>query len=417
MIVTLPSAKVHTIVQACKDLQRKTYAKIREIAIVLGLMVSSFSAVEFEPLYYRDIERPKIQALMEEQGNYEKVMLVPDEMKLQLKWWTEHLHCQTRHITHANPDIIIYSDASSFGWGGVCSNVRIGGRWSKQEARNHINYLELLAAFLAIKSFCKCVVNAHVQIKSDNSCAVSYIRNMGGCKSLQCDFLARSMWQWCIEKDIWLPATHIPGIQNEADSDSRAFNENVEWKIDKDIFTKITVMFGKPQIDMFASRMNTQLPRFVSWKSYPDAEAIDTFSLSWSDMYIYAFPPFSLMGRFVQKVRQDKAEGLLVAPLWVTQNWFKTVLEMLIDTPLIVKVQQNILTIPQSQKVHPLADKLHLMVCDLSGNPSKAETFMNSLPISSCLHGESLLRSNIPRTLTNGFRTVVKGKLILFKPL
>ena len=50
------------------------------------------------------------------------------------------------------PPVIIESDASSKGWGAVLEEqTQTGGVWTAEEAANHINYLELLAAFLATR--------------------------------------------------------------------------------------------------------------------------------------------------------------------------------------------------------------------------------------------------------------------------
>ena len=45
---------------------------------------------------------------------------------------------------------------------------------------SHINYLELLAAFFALKAFCLNCQCCTVQLQLDNSTAVTYINNMGG---------------------------------------------------------------------------------------------------------------------------------------------------------------------------------------------------------------------------------------------
>ena len=34
----------------------------------------------------------------------------------------------------------------------------------------------------------------------------------------------------------------------------------------REIFAQITTHWGTPEIDLFATRLNTQLPKFVSWK-------------------------------------------------------------------------------------------------------------------------------------------------------
>ena len=239
---------------------------------------------------------------------------------------------------------------------------------------------------------------------------------MGG-KIKNLNDLAREMWLWCKDREIWLSSTHIPGVENEADFLSRNFNENVEWKLNESFFNELVSIFGLPEVDMFAFRLNKQLDRFVSWKPDPDAEAINAFSISWERKYIYAFPPFSLLGRLLQKTRQDQADVLLVAPFWVTQNFYTTILEMLTHDPFIIKVGQNTLRLPLTEKKHPLLNKLHLMLCRISGNPMKVNNYQKNLLTSSWRPGDNPLRSSIPHTLTDGFHSVMKGKLIHFKPL
>ena len=41
------------------------------------------------------------------------------------------------------------------GWGAICSQQRIRGPWSAEESKMHINFLELLAATFAVKTFVK----------------------------------------------------------------------------------------------------------------------------------------------------------------------------------------------------------------------------------------------------------------------
>ena len=68
MIVTLPFEKVTNLVRECKNLSQLDIASIRQVARVLGLMVSSFSAVDYAPLYYRCIEKAKSDALNRQKG-------------------------------------------------------------------------------------------------------------------------------------------------------------------------------------------------------------------------------------------------------------------------------------------------------------------------------------------------------------
>ena len=413
MTVTLPHEKVHLIIQECLSLSRKLCETIRKVARVLGLLVSTFSAVEFGPLHYREIEKQKIQALKISKGDFDCKMLVTDNMKIDLHWWISNLASQKRRIDHGNAQIVITSDASQLGWGAVYKTEKFGGRWSESEAENHINVLEMMAVWLALRSVCKDHKSKHIQIRSDSSCAVSYLNSMGGVKSDKCNRLAKQIWSWCIERDLWLTATHVPGSENEADESSRNFNENTEWMLDKNVFHEIFQIWQLPQIDMFASRLNKQIDKYVSWKRDPDALWINAFTNSWSDIYFYAFPPFSQIMRCLRKVLRDTAECLIIVPLWPTQIWYPELLKMLVDSPRILP-PGNILSLVNSQRVHPLMNKLHLVACRLSGDPIKSETFRAKLRTSFSHLGVEEPRNNILHISRNGFCSVTKNKLIQF---
>lgn len=417
MTVTLPRDKVKLIVQECSKLRKKQVKTIRIVARVLGLMVSTFTAVDYGPLHYRNIEREKIKALKSSRGDFDGLMLISGTIKSDLQWWIDNLAHQKRYIDHGNPDHQIITDASLLGWGAVFENEKIGGRWSEAEAESHINVLEMTAVFLALKAFCNNYRDKHVQVKSDNTCTVSYINAMGGVKSQSCNELAVQIWSWCIERNLWLSAAYLPGIENEADYSSRNFNENVEWMLDKDIFKKITQHWQMPQVDIFASRLNKQLEHFVSWKPHPDALYVNAFSVDWSSIYFYGFPPFSVISRCLQKVLRDKAECILVVPLWTTQTWYTELMKLLIDYPLVLPSYDNLLTLGNSDRKHPLIQKLQLMACRLSGDHLKTETFRSKQPIFCSRLGAKEHKNSIPYTLKSGFHSVVKNRLIQFKQI
>ena len=218
-------------------------------------------------------------------------------MKADLLWWVNNLATQKRNNDHGNAQVVITSDASLIGWGAVHNVEKFGGRWSNSEAENHINVLEIMAVWLALKSVCKEHRCKHIQVRCDNSCLVAYLNAMGGVKSEKCNSLAKLIWFWCIERDLWLSVTHVCGIENEADESRRQFNDTLEWLIDKSIFRELVQIWQTPNIDMLASRLNCQMDKYVSWKRDPDALWMDAFSRSWTNTYFYAFPPFSLIMR------------------------------------------------------------------------------------------------------------------------
>ena len=218
---------------------------------------------------------------------------------------------------------------------------------------------------------------------------------------------------------VWLTITHIPGkLNKEADFGSRNFNDRTEWSLDPSTFELITKKLGQPEIDLFASYSNAKVACYYSWKPDPGAAHVDAFTVSWRGPLTYCFPPFSLLGRCLQKIAMDQAECIVLIPNWPTQPYYSKVMEMLVSLPLVLPCQPQLLQLPHDPlRRHPLFPKLQLLACKLSGNPLRAKTFQGTLPTLSSHLGAQEHRSSIRPISTSGLTTVVKGNLIHFIPL
>ena len=419
MVVFLPESRQESILVSCRKLVSKSTTSIREVAKVIGLLVASFSAVEYGKLHYRHLEREKIQALKLKHGNFDALMQITKDMKIELKWWIDNLTFQVRHIIRESAKVTMYTDASLTGWGAKLGNSKIGGRWNDFESKNHINVLELLAISHALKAFQEQVQSHHVKIFSDNTTAVSYINNMGGTKSFDCSQVSVNIWEWCIKHSIWLTCAHIAGSKNVvADEASRRFNDQLEWKLDERIFHLISSRWGEPDVDLFASRLNAQVKNFCSWKPDPECSYVDSFSLAWNTFHnVYLFPPFSILGRCMQKIRADEARGIVIAPLWPTQPWFSRLMELLVEVPVIIRKRKGLLKQPFQNVEHPLMDRMKIMACKVSGVISENVVFQDKLQVFSCPPGNKELKNNITYSSRDGFHTVLKGKSLHFLQL
>ena len=71
------------------------------------------------------------------------------------------------------------------------------------------------------------------------------------------------------------------------------------------IFDYVICQFGRPEIDMFASRLTKQIPIYASWLPDPESSFIDAFTINWNNVFIYAFPPFSKIWRMLQKIQEE----------------------------------------------------------------------------------------------------------------
>ena len=187
--------------------------------------------------------------------------------------------------------MIMDSDASLMGWGAVCKNQRTGGPWSQSESQMHINCLELLATTLAVQTFLKHKTRLSVLLRLDNTSAVAYINNLGGTISPELVDLAKTLWMWCLERNIHITAQHLPGAQNRiADVESRTMVDRSDWKLNPILFKRIVNLFGPIEVDIFASRLTAQCPLYFSWRPDPYAAESDAFL-----QREYSNPPWSLI--------------------------------------------------------------------------------------------------------------------------
>ena len=105
---------------------------------------------------------------------------------------------QTNQFTNSRPTLT--SDASTLGWGASCGTSQTGAPWTMEEARTHINLLELRAAFLALQTYGAQLENQHILLLIDNRTAIAYLNHKGGTISKDLSNLAVEIWEWCLQR-------------------------------------------------------------------------------------------------------------------------------------------------------------------------------------------------------------------------
>ena len=113
-------------------------------------------------------------------------------------------------------------------------------------------------------------------------------------------------------------ARYLPGQANVlADLLSRRGQVVVtEWSLHLQVARALLRVWGNPSIDLFATSLNAKLPLYCSFVPDPQAIFEDAFHHPWDDLDLYAFPPFSLIGRVITRVRESSCLTMtLVAPL------------------------------------------------------------------------------------------------------
>ena len=237
----------------------------------------------------------------------------------------------------------VFTDASNEGWGAHLGEAIAKGVWSEPESHLHINFLELKAVFLALKSFEHLCRDQVVLIATDNTTVVAYINKQGGMRSGSLCALLWRLLAWCHPRGIVLRARHIPGRLNViADKLSRHSQViQTEWSLSLQVFNLLFSNWDLPQVDLFATRFNHKLPQFVSPVPDPAAWTVDALSIPWGNLDVYAFPPVSLLNQVTSKVMdQGCLRMVLIAPGWPNMPWFWDLVNLSVQIPFQLPTPQ-----------------------------------------------------------------------------
>ena len=181
MKISLTNKKAEHLTLKIKKFLVNKSPNIRQLAWIIGSVISIFHAVPLGKVYYRDLEREKVSFLKKESGNFEAKIALNQHMVTELQWWLDAIPKAVSDTHTPEVGFIINAGARESGWGATDGVNSTGGIWSEHYKACSINYLELKAIHLAIKAYsnlwkgCK-----HIRIRSDNTTAIAHVNNMGG---------------------------------------------------------------------------------------------------------------------------------------------------------------------------------------------------------------------------------------------
>ena len=132
------------------------------------------------------------------------------------------------------------------------------------------------------------------------------LNEIWGTKNQELTAIRKEIWQYLLKRKIATAAEYLPGSINvEADREFRRTRDSSERKLNPTIFMKLCQIRRTPEMDLLASRVSHQLSQYISWKIDPFIQGRDAFQISLAHKLVYAFPPFALILRVLQRVNQD----------------------------------------------------------------------------------------------------------------
>ena len=418
--IRIPPSRAASLINLVQTFCAQSKVRARAFLSLLGVLNAAADLVELGRLHLRPLQFYLLSLWRPNRDSLLDWIPVGQSLLPHLQWWLDLARLQAGvSLTPPKPALQLITDASHSGWGAHLEPLGFmtSGTWSLPDSQLHINNLEMRAARLALEGFQEHVLGQTVLLSTDNTTVVAYVKRQGGTHSLTLFQETRLLFTLCQELRVTLVAKHIPGRLNVlADSLSRRGQLlPSEWSLHQEVANLIFSELGHPMVDLFATRLNHRLPLYVSPVLDPGAWALDALTLDWDQLIAYAFPPFNLLPRVLQKVRTSCCQLLLVAPWWPQRAWFSNLMELLCDHPRALPHRPDLLS--QRGVIHNNPDMFHLHVWPLSGEPSRRNAFLLGLPSSLSQLADSPLGQS---TMPNGrfsLSGVCAGRLIRSIPL
>ena len=342
--------------------------KARDFLHLLGLMASCIELVPNARLYMRPIQLHLLCFWTPAKDPLEKLVPCTPHLRPHLNWWRQRANIfKGCSVQKTMTEATITTDASKLMYGDHLDNQFVQGRWNIQQQNWHINLLEMEAIFLTMTHFLPQINQKSVLIKLENMTCVQYINRQGGTRSSKLCMKTWKIWNLAIQNQMILKAVHICGRDNVlADQLSRQKVLATEWSLKKEKVQNIFVIWGHPLMDLFASERNHQTEVFCTWFPSHRAFATDALSITWENMFAYAYPPICLIPKVLKHMSQFQCEIILIAPRWPRKHWYSELLQFLIASPIQLPQIPDLLAQPFSKICHPNPQIFQLVAWRLS---------------------------------------------------
>ena len=283
--------------------------------------------------------------------------------------------------------------------------------WSQQKCSMDINYLELLAATLAVKTFAKAKTAMSILLRIDNTTAVAYINNLGGTASKELVIITRDLWMWCLERDIHIAEVHLPGVLNAvAHTESRQMLDRTDWRLNPVIrIPENQQPFWAPGHGPVCIQTVHPVPTLLQLAARSLCIGNECISSGLDSHEVLRKSSMESGGPGSCTSAITTSSNGASSSCLEDRTWFLMLLNMLIDHPWFIIPS---LRMPVSVDPMPLLSQL--AVWHISGISFKVKTFQKKLPHSSSNYRGLKQTSHMTHSLPNGTAGVLNGVSIHF---
>ena len=226
-------------------------------------------------------------------------MIIPKSHHLRehLSWWLQEANIvKGRSLSQIQASKIYATDASTQMWGGNLDHQIIQGFSSEEQKELHINCLELEAVILTIRNFLPQLRNQCVLVRSDNTTVIQYICHHGGTRVSSAvlqnlgSLAVGYQKQYHFKSSLHSGKIEHPTRPVEQNSDT-AHRVDLERYSVEEKFSDLGSSNNRSLCIVSQKEDGHLLHLGPSSPSY----AVDAFSVTWNQMFAYAFPPICLI--------------------------------------------------------------------------------------------------------------------------
>ena len=122
-----------------------------------------------------------------------------------------------------------------------------------------------------------------IEVVTDNTTVVHCLNKQGTIRSARLLDLSETILEEAHSRHLTIKASHLAGEHNTwADALSRGSANTIDWSLTPACFDNICKWAGTPEIDLFASSTNHQLPQFLSLTEATPAGGPDALRTPWN---------------------------------------------------------------------------------------------------------------------------------------
>jgi transcriptional regulator of met regulon len=328
-LLQVPKEKIKAISKELGKLLTNREMSCRKMAAILGATRSFLMAMPFLRAFTDQLVQFVNQ---QETVGWDQKLLIPQTLKEQVKEMASILkEWKGRTFQGKTPVGELHSDSSQEAWAGVdkTTGALVQEFW-REKRHLHINVKELEAAINTVQSLAK--HGEHVTLKVDNSVTYWYLTKGGG-RIPSLNMQVRPFLKWCMEKKITLDIIQVKSSEDLADAPSRWGMDRGDYTLDRQLFLHLLKKVRKhitPQVDMFASPGNHQLPNFVARYPHWQAWEVDALKCPLESInFCYANPPWKIINKWMHRLRENKhVTCMMIVPFWASSSWWPLLIKM-----------------------------------------------------------------------------------------